>query len=98
MSTDKNDSSFMRSLCFGRIDEEQIFPFPEMKAEEKATLNQLRDAFATWLKGRDADFRAWDVSGEMPAEFLQEMRDMGLFSLVIPEEHGQVSRPTGLPR
>ena len=34
----------------------------------------------------------------MPAEFLQEMRDMGLFSLVIPEEHGQVSRPTGLPR
>jgi len=88
MSNDKHDSSFMRSLCFGRIDEEQIFPFPEMKAEEKATLNQLRDAFATWLKGRDADFRAWDVSGEMPAAFLQEMRDMGLFSLVIPEEHG----------
>ena len=31
MTTDKTDTSFMRSLCFGEIDEDLIFPFPQMK-------------------------------------------------------------------
>lgn len=88
MTNGKANASFMRSLCFGEIAEDLIFPFPEMVAEEKATLAQLRDTFATWLKGRDSDFRSWDEKGELPPEFLQEMRDMGLFSLIVPEAHG----------
>ncbi len=80
--------SFMRSLCFGEIDEDLIFPFPKMKEEERATLNQLRDAFSGWLKGREGDFRKWDVAGELPPEFLQEMKEFGLFSLVVPEAYG----------
>jgi len=86
--TEKPEISFMRSLCLGEIIEDIVFPFPKMKDEEKATLAQLRDSFATWLKGRDADFRKWDVAGELPPEFIQEMREFGLFSLVIPEAYG----------
>ncbi len=85
---DVSETSFMRSLCFGEIEEGLIFPFPTIKAEEKATLNQLRDAVASWLKGREADFRKWDEKGELPPEFIQEMKELGLFSLVVPEAHG----------
>ena len=63
-----NDSSFIRTLCFGEIAEDLIFPFPVMKTEERETLGQLRDSFATWLKGRDGEFRKWDQKGEMPPE------------------------------
>jgi alkylation response protein AidB-like acyl-CoA dehydrogenase len=72
----------------GTIEESLIFPYPKMKKEEAETLGQLRTSFASWLKGRDAEFRQWDVKGEMPDSFLNEMREFGLFSLVVPEEHG----------
>jgi acyl-CoA dehydrogenase family protein 9 len=89
MSTkDMSEVSFMRSLCMGDIEEELLFPFPQMNEQEKETINQLRTAVQGWLDGRHEQFRKWDATGEMPPEFLQEMREMGLFSLVIPEEFG----------
>ena len=78
----------MRSLCMGEILEELIVPFPQMKKEESESLRSVFDSLGSWLKGREAEFRKWDVAGEMPAKFLQEMREFGLFSLIIPEEHG----------
>ena len=80
--------SFMRSLCLGKIEEDLLFPFPKVKPEERETLKTLQDSFASWLKGRDAEFREWDRQRHMPATFIQEMRQFGLFSLVVPEEHG----------
>lgn len=80
--------SFMRSLCLGGIEEDLIFPFPKMKDDERETLTQLKDSIRDWLKNRDHEFKEWDVKGEMPDAFLQEMREFGLFSLVIPEEFG----------
>ncbi len=86
-TSDKN-ASFMRSLCLGEIREDMIFPFPQIKAEEKETLKATFDAFSTWLRGREKEFREWDVKGHLPAEFLQQMREFGLFGFIIPEKHG----------
>src|SRR5688572_23459045 len=85
---DKKSQNFMRSLCRGEILEDILFPFPKMKAEEVDTLKTLNDSFAQWLKGKDADFRKWDAAGEMPKEFLEEIKQFGLFSLIVPEEYG----------
>ncbi len=84
---DTSEISFMRSLCLGDIEEELLFPFPKINDQEKETINQLRGAVEGWLGGRYEEFRKWDEKGEMPPEFLQEMREMGLFSLIIPEEY-----------
>ena len=84
----KNNESFMRALCMGKIAEEIIFPYPKVKNEEKETLKTVFSSFASWLKGKDTDFRKWDKQGEMPKEFLQEMKEFGLFSFIVPEEHG----------
>jgi len=78
----------MRALCMGKIAEEIIFPYPKVKNEEKETLKTVFSSFASWLKGKDTDFRKWDKQGEMPKEFLQEMKEFGLFSFIVPEEHG----------
>ena len=40
------------------------------------------------LAPREKEFAAWDRAGELPASFVQELREAGLFGLVVPEAHG----------
>lgn len=90
MSETKTDTSvvFIRSLCAGNIEEDVVFPFPTMDPGEAETLGSVVESIDSMLEGRQEDFRAWDVAGEMPAEFLEEMKEFGLFGLIIPEEQG----------
>ncbi len=85
---DKLSTSFMRSLCMGQIEQEVVFPFPALKPEQKETLHEIVDALDSLLAPRAEDFRSWDVAGEMPADFIDELKDFGLFGLIIPEAHG----------
>ncbi|MBS1963515.1 MAG: acyl-CoA dehydrogenase family protein [Bdellovibrionales bacterium] len=78
----------MRSLCLGFIEEDLIVPFPTMKPETTEVLRGIVDALAATYKDRDHEYRVWDRQGELPPEILEEMKSLGLFSLIIPEEHG----------
>ena len=80
--------SFMRSLCAGEIEEEVLFPYPTLDEDERETLTAVVEAVDSVLEGHTEDFRSWDVAGEMPADFIQELREFGLFGLVIPEAQG----------
>jgi acyl-CoA dehydrogenase family protein 9 len=85
---DKKTVSFMRSLCMGQIEEDVILPFPTIPSAEKETLRGVVSSLEQLLKPREADFRHWDREGEFPPEFIDELKSFGLFSFVIPEEHG----------
>ena len=78
----------MRSLAVGRIEEEILLPFPDPLLAERETLAGLVRSLRALLGRRQADFAAWDLAGELPAEFLRELREAGLFGLVVPEHHG----------
>lgn len=86
----ENQTSFVRSLCMGDIEESVIIPYPKLKEEEKEILRSVIDSVDATLKGRDAEFRKWDREGELPDTMLEEMRQLGLFSLIIPEEFGGI--------
>ncbi|HBP17331.1 MAG TPA: acyl-CoA dehydrogenase [Planctomycetes bacterium] len=79
---------FMRSLAAGEIEQEVVFPFPAIDPDEGETLGAVIESVDQMLEGRDEEFRAWDVAGELPAEFLEEMKEFGLFGLIIPEDAG----------
>jgi alkylation response protein AidB-like acyl-CoA dehydrogenase len=85
---DKETTSFMRSLCMGRIEQDVICPFPTVSDAQKETLADITGALEGLLGTRAEDFRKWDVAGELPADFLDELKEFGMFGLVIPEEHG----------
>jgi len=87
---DKKTASYVQSLCMGEIEQEIIVPFPEMEPGEKETLAQVLASVRQLLSGREKEFREWDVKAEMPAAFLEELRQFGLFGLVIPEAHGGI--------
>ncbi|MBC7690294.1 MAG: acyl-CoA dehydrogenase family protein [Methylotenera sp.] len=85
---DKVTSSFMRSLCMGNIEEEIILPYPQISETDRELLKGVIDSLSAAFKGRGDESRKWDRAGELPTEVLKEMRELGLFSLIIPEEFG----------
>ena len=93
--TQNNSVGFMRSLCMGRIEEDVILPFPVLSKDEQETLRGVVSSVEALLKPRGEDFRKWDVEGEMPAEFIEELKAFGLFGLVIPESHGGLGFGSG---
>ncbi|MCC6806110.1 MAG: acyl-CoA dehydrogenase family protein [Deltaproteobacteria bacterium] len=88
MAIDKATASFMQSLCLGEIEEDIILPFPIMPAPEKETLKSVLASISELLKGHEKDYRAWDKAGEFPPSFIDELKQFGLFGLVVPEAHG----------
>ena len=80
--------SVAKSLVAGHILEEQLFPYPQLSGKDQEVLRQMVDSIDQFLGPRHADFKRWDREGAQPAEFIQGLRDLGLFGLIIPEEHG----------
>lgn len=72
----------------GNIEEQVLIPYPSMAAEQKETLHGVIESVGRLLGSHTEDFRKWDRAGEMPSEFVEELRQFGLFGLVIPEEFG----------
>ncbi len=89
--SDKLTTSFMRSLCMGQIEQDVVFPFPTLKTDQKDTLHEIVAALDDLFGPRAENFREWDVAGDMPSKFVDELKDFGLFGLIIPEAHGGVA-------
>jgi alkylation response protein AidB-like acyl-CoA dehydrogenase len=53
------------------------------------------DAIDQFLKPRHQDFKRWDLEAGQPPEFIQGLRDLGLFGLIIPEELGGLGLSNG---
>lgn len=89
------DQSVAKNLFTGEILEENLFPYPQIRARDREMLGTITDSIDDFLKGREADFRQWDLDAAQPDEFIQGLRDMGLFGLIIPEDHGGMALSNG---
>jgi acyl-CoA dehydrogenase family protein 9 len=87
-NAESEQPSFMRSLCMGDIEEKLIFPYPELSDEKKEVLRDVLGSVDSLMGNHAGDFRSWDEKGEFPDTFIEELRQFGMFGLVIPEEHG----------
>jgi alkylation response protein AidB-like acyl-CoA dehydrogenase len=72
----------------GRIEQEMLLPFPELDPEEREVLQSVVESVDDLLGPKSEEFRQWDAAGEMPPEFIEQLKEFGLFGLVIPEEAG----------
>src|SRR5277367_1802240 len=80
--------SVAKGLIAGHILEDQLFPYPQLRDKDQEVLRMMVDAIDQFLGPKREDFKRWDREAEQPAEFIQGLRDLGLFGLIIPEEHG----------
>jgi acyl-CoA dehydrogenase family protein 9 len=79
-----------KSLLAGRIVEDSLFPYPRLREKDREVLGMMLDAIDEFLASRAQEFKSWDREGAQPEEFVQGLRDLGLFGLIIPEEHGGI--------
>lgn len=84
------EQSPAKSLFLGQIVEDRLFPYPEISAEEKETLEMVLDSVNRFLDDKQEDFAEWDREGEQPEEFIQGLRELGLFGLIIAEDYGGI--------
>src|SRR6202142_22917 len=80
--------SVAKSLMAGRIVEEGLFPYPRLRDKDREVLAMMIEAIDQFFAPMHADFKRWDREGTQPPDFIQGLRDLGLFGLIIPEEHG----------
>ncbi|MEZ5440292.1 MAG: acyl-CoA dehydrogenase family protein [Lysobacterales bacterium] len=84
----RRELSVAKNLFFGEILEENLFPYPQMPARDRELLGMMTEAIDDFLAGNREQIDAMDRAGDMPAEFLQSLREMGLFGLIIGEDFG----------
>lgn len=82
------DQSVAKALLMGDILEENLFPYPDMGERDREVLGMIVESLDRFLEGREEDFARWDVEAHQPEEFVQSLRELGLFGLIIPEEFG----------
>src|SRR5436190_9084383 len=79
--------SFVRELFLGRFRLDLIHPHPvHHDADEEARAQAFFATLRNFLERVDSDMI--DRTGEIPEEYVQELRDMGAFGIKIPKEYG----------
>ncbi|MFC7300694.1 acyl-CoA dehydrogenase family protein [Cognatiluteimonas weifangensis] len=91
----QHDASVAKQLFLGEILEERLFPYPQIRARDREMLGAMTDAIDQFLGERAGDLKHYDRIAEQPPEFLQALRDMGLFGLIIPEGYGGLALSNG---
>lgn len=82
------EASAAKSLFLGTVLEENLYPYPELNADERETLAMMIDSIDKFMEPKALSYREFDVTGVQPEEYIDSLREMGLFGLIIPEEYG----------
>jgi acyl-CoA dehydrogenase family protein 9 len=87
MRDQDRQQSFTKSLFFGIIDDSLVFPWPEPEAAEVDALHDLLGALRRfchlWV-----DSAAIDRDRRIPDSVLDGLKELGLFGMVVPKDHG----------
>jgi alkylation response protein AidB-like acyl-CoA dehydrogenase len=81
------DKSPAKALFCGQIVRSALWPFPGIEPAQKEMLDMIVDSVDRFFADTQDDFARWDEAGEQPEEFVEALRELGLFGLIIPEEY-----------
>lgn len=84
------NSSTAKALFLGNAIENNLYPFPEINSAEKETLGMVLDSIDKFMQENDKHFAEFDEKGYQSDQYLQGLRELGLFGLIIPEEFGGI--------
>lgn len=79
-----------KALFLGEVLEERYFPFPSVSSTERETLKMVIESVDRFLEARAEEFREFDKVGAQPQEYIDSLKELGLFGLIIPEEYGGI--------
>ena len=80
--------SIIKSLFVGNILEENLFPFPELDKDSAETIRMVVDSVEKFMGSKTKELKEFDEEGYQSENYLNELKELGLFGLIIPEEYG----------
>jgi acyl-CoA dehydrogenase family protein 9 len=79
--------SFLKALFLGEFEEDMVFPFPEIPADVKETVEAFSEAWREFDAG-NIDSEKLDREHYFPREVVKAMGELGVLGMSIPEEYG----------
>lgn len=89
------DGGIVKQLFLGRIVDESLFPYPRIRERDREVLGAITEAVDDFLHSKAKDLKQYDRLAEQPEDFIQALREMGLFSLIIRETYGGLELSNG---
>ena len=77
----------VKSFFLGNISESAFSPFPALSKDEQETVSLVIESVQRFLTSEQEGFPKYDRSGSLPDEFLTQLKELGLFGIIIPTEH-----------
>jgi hypothetical protein len=90
MTTNKLDAgnSVIKEIFKGKVLNDALFAFPKIDREKKDSVSLLVDSIQRFLSKYSSNYKEFDEQGEQPSWYIDELRNIGLFSLLIDDEFG----------
>ena len=85
--TEWSAPSFVRKMFEGAYRPDLVHPFPEVDAAELERARPFMEQLERFMR-EEVDSDRIDRDGEIPAENIQRLRELGAFGIKIPEEFG----------
>jgi acyl-CoA dehydrogenase family protein 9 len=82
----QKNSSIIKSLYLGNIIEENLFPFPTISKSEQETVQMVVETVTKFLSEKTEEIVKFDRQGFQSDEYIETLKELGLFGLIIPEE------------
>src|SRR5690606_20881145 len=90
MSANENNKeipSIAKSLFYGEVLEDMVFPFPSLNESQVEMAKAMIDAVDKFAQD-NIDSAKYDKEGKLPDEILQGLAALGLTGLGVPEDFG----------
>lgn len=83
----KKPQSMALSLFYGKIDEQELFPFPSLSEDEKSFAQEMSDAIKKYFE-KNVNSEKMDHESLIPDEIYEGLKDLGLYGLAVEEDNG----------
>ena len=87
VSTVAGTPSLVRMLFSGHVDEEALFPYPQIREEERETVSTFLDSFRQFAAAH-VDPAKIERDHAVGADVIRGIADLGILGMAIPEEYG----------
>ncbi|KAJ8360849.1 hypothetical protein SKAU_G00173740 [Synaphobranchus kaupii] len=79
--------AYAKDLFLGKVNKDEVFPYPEVSREELEEINQFVSPVEKFFN-EEVDSKRIDHEAKIPPETLNGLKELGLFGIQVPEEYG----------
>ncbi|XP_072438312.1 complex I assembly factor ACAD9, mitochondrial [Chiloscyllium punctatum] len=79
--------AYAKELLLGKINQKEVFPYPEISNEELEEINQLVAPVEKFFN-EEVDSKSIDIHARIPPGTMKGLKELGLFGQQVPVEYG----------